>query len=206
MKKKPSELRRNLIIVISGPSGSGKSTIISKLISSPPINATAKFSVSTTTRPPRPGETDGKDYHFVTHKEFEKMKKQNYFVEWAEVHGELYGTPITEIERIIKKGKDIILELDVQGGHSIKKLLPEAVMIFLSVPQEVLRNRLMSRATALTPEQLKKEIQHRLKTAKIENKAAKYYEHIVSNIDLEKTIRDIHCIIKTERRRLSQKP
>ena len=192
--------------MISGPSGSGKSTIISKLISTPPLKSTAKFSVSTTTRPPRPGETDGKDYHFVTHKEFEKMKKQNYFAEWAAVHGELYGTPITEIERITKEGKNIILELDVQGGHSIKKLCPEAVMIFLSVPQEVLRNRLMNRATALTPEQLKKEIQHRLKTAKIETKAAKDYEHIVSNIDLEKTIRDIHYIIKTERKRLSHKP
>ncbi|MEW6200967.1 MAG: guanylate kinase [bacterium] len=192
-----------LIIVISGPSGSGKSTVISNLLSAPPLNASAKFSVSATTRPPRPGETNARDYYFMSRKQFEKLKKQNCFAEWAKVHGEYYGTPRSEIERITKKRKDVVLELDVQGGNSIKKLYPDAVTIFLSVPQQTLRTRLLNRASSLPPPQLKKEIRSRLETAKKENKAAKNYKYVVKNIDLETATEQIHTIIETERNKMT---
>ncbi|MEW5947663.1 MAG: guanylate kinase [bacterium] len=193
---------RNLIIVISGPSGVGKSTVIARLISTR-LKGAAEFSVSVTTRASRPGEREGRDYRFVSREEFERMKEAGDFAEWAAVHGEFYGTPRAEIERVLRSGRDLILELDVQGGASIRKLYPEAVLVFLAVGAGELRRRLEGRPSSLPEKLMKEEIETRLRVAAEEIRAAAGYTYLVVNDDLEKSVEMIHSIIRAERCRLT---
>lgn len=160
--------------------------------------------MSVTTRKPRPGEKDGRDYRFASREEFENLKDSGYFAEWAVVHGELYGTPKSEINRIIGSGKDLMLELDVQGGKAIKQTYPGAVMIFLEVAEEEeYRRRILSREMGLSADELEEEIRKRMESKRNELKAVHEYEHIIFNDDLEKTVKEIHAIIDKEKSRVT---
>ncbi|MGQ9619096.1 MAG: guanylate kinase [Candidatus Aminicenantia bacterium] len=182
---------RSLVFILTGPSGVGKSTIIKLLMNSLPD---IHFSVSHTTRPPRPNEENGVDYHFINPAEFESMIKKEKFIEWAEVHGYLYGTSFYEIEKAISKGKDLILDVDIQGASSIKRKFTDAVTIFLLPPSwEVLKERLSYRETD------NETIEKRLKRAKEELKEWKNFDYIVVNDNLKKAVTELSSIILAER-------
>ncbi|MBQ9510355.1 MAG: guanylate kinase [Clostridia bacterium] len=135
---------KGLIFIISGPAGSGKSTIVKKLLAT----GRFEFSVSATTRAPRPGEEDGVQYHFITHEKFDEMLKDDMFLEHAEYVGNCYGTPKKPVEDWVNAGKNVILEIEVIGALQVKEKKPEAIMIFITPPDaETLEARLRGRGT-----------------------------------------------------------
>lgn len=182
-----------LLLVISGPSGVGKSMIKDA------VNAQldGQFSVSATTRQPRPGETHGEDYFFVDRAEFERMRDAGELLEWATVHGQLYGTPRGPVERAVAAGQLIILDIDVQGGIQIKRAKPDALAIFILPPSEpALLDRLRKRAT-----DSEDEIQRRFANAKEEiaiGKQCGAYEHFVVNEEgkLDEAVAEVMGIVK----------
>jgi guanylate kinase len=185
-----------MIIVISGPSGVGKGTVISKL-----LNLDSKLTrvVTCTTRKPRKGEVNGKDYFFLTPEEFFKKVRNNELVEFAFVHGNYYGTPKIEVESGLEKNRDVVLQIDVQGAKKIKNSYPDALLIFLLPPDmKVLKERLSGRGTETEEE---KEL--RLKRAEEEIEERVFYDYIVVNDDLDKTVSEIMQIIKEERSKRS---
>lgn len=119
------------LFVLSGPSGVGKGTVLDKLLSD---FKDVQYSVSATTRKPRPGEKDGVDYFFLSREKFFKMVENNEFIEWAEVHNNYYGTPKIFVDKCLAEGKDVILEIDIQGARQVKKLYPDAIFIFFGSP------------------------------------------------------------------------
>ncbi|MCX5859209.1 MAG: guanylate kinase [Proteobacteria bacterium] len=176
-KKNPnlsSPIKRGMVFIISAPSGAGKTTIRSHLLRR---NPQLKFSVSYTTRLPRPGEINGKDYHFVNREEFRRLIRKRGFLEWAEIHGELYGTGRPALEKLLSSGKDVLVEVDFQGQAQVKKTRPEAVSIFI-VPESLaeLKQRLRKRGT-----EKQSELRTRLKRARVELSKVKYYDYIVVN-------------------------
>ena len=176
------ETKRGKLIVLSGPSGVGKSTICKEVVK----RTGAFLSVSTTTRAPGEGETDGKDYWFVSKDDFQQKIDDGDFLEHAEVFGNLYGTSRTTTEKALNDGKTVILEIDVQGGQDVQKLYPDAIMIFILPPsQSELVKRLSDRARGEDTQTATK----RLSGASKEIAAAwKYYEYLVVNDDLEQAI------------------
>jgi len=192
IEKYKKNLKKGKIIVISGPSGCGKTTICKELIKK---NKNFVFSVSYTTRLKREGEINGKDYFFVSEQEFLKMVRQKKLVEWAKVYNNYYGTPKEPLLKAINSGKDILLDIDVQGGKNIKKIFPESILIFVLPPSyEVLKQRIISRAKD-KPEEIKK----RLKNLEKEIKNSKYYDYFIINDNLEETIKNIQSIIKANK-------
>ena len=182
-------MKRGRLFVISAPSGAGKSTVLACVRRR--IGGLA-FSVSCTTRKPRAGEREGEDYIFLSRDEFTRMIDEGSFLEWAEVHGELYGTPRSFIEDAIAEGRDVILDIDVQGGMSTKAAYPEAVTVFLLPPNmEELETRLSGRATD-APEQ----IRLRLENAAREMKFSELYEHRIVNDDVERACGALCSIIE----------
>jgi len=178
-------------IVISGPSGVGKTTIEEGLVSQDPL---LRASVSATTRPPRDQEVSGRDYFFLSREEFERMKDHD-LVEWAEVHDELYGTPRQFVEDEFRAGRDVILNIDVQGGSRVKKAFPDAVLVFILPPSfEALRERILKRS-AREPADLGR----RLENATKEIDAARDYDYLVVNDDLETAVSQVRAIIEAER-------
>jgi guanylate kinase len=174
------------MLVISGPSGSGKTTICKRLLEDPRV----EFSVSTTTRDPRQGEVDGRDYHFVTPEAFREQIGRGEFIEHAEVHGNMYGTPREPIQRAIEAGKVYLLEIDVQGALQLKALQEPGLHVFISPPDmEELRRRLVGRATD-APEV----IERRLKKAEDEYRERVKYDHVVINDDLERAIDEVRTL------------
>ena len=136
---------RGILFIISSPSGGGKGTLIREVLRTVP---NIGYSISFTTRTRREGEEDGKHYHFVSHKEFENLIKQDEFLEYAEVHGNYYGTSKTQVERETSAGRDIILEIDVQGANLVREKLSDSVGVFILPPSfEVLKERLIARQT-----------------------------------------------------------
>ncbi len=171
-------MTRGSIFVISAPSGAGKSTLIKRLIARMPE---LSFSVSYTTRAPRAQEMDGSDYNFVSRKVFERMLRRNEFVEWAEVYGHLYGTAQKPLRAAQGKGRDILLDIDVQGHAQVRKHLPEAVSIFILPPSfQELARRLRDRHSDAD-----EEIERRLNTARGEIAHWPEYDYVVVN-DLKK--------------------
>jgi guanylate kinase len=179
------------IVVLSGPSGSGKSTIVNRLIEQAPVRLMK--AVSATTRPPRAGETEGVDYHFLSPEEFEHRRADGEFVECAEVFGagHWYGTLKSELERIAGDGGWALLEIDVQGALDIMQKYPEAVTIFLTAAsEEDYERRLRGRGTEGDGA-----IQQRLRTAREELKMVDRYQHRVVNDDLDRAVEEISNIL-----------
>ncbi|HOV33927.1 MAG TPA: guanylate kinase [Candidatus Hydrogenedens sp.] len=183
--------QENLIIVVSAPSGVGKTTVIQYLMSQREDIAT---SVSATTREPRPGEREGVDYYFISTQEFNDKIKKGEFVEYAQVHDELYGTLHSELQRHINSGKDVILELDVQGMRSIKKKYPQAVTVFMLPPSiKEMELRLKGRGS-----ENEEKIQKRIKRAFEEMKACTEFDYTIVNIKVEQSAYDLNTIINAE--------
>ncbi len=181
-----------LKIIISAPSGAGKTTLWKKLVADDPQ---IYVSVSCTTRPRREGEVDGKDYYFISRDEFLSMIQEGRLLEWAEVHGYYYGTPAENVDRALEEGKDILFEVDVQGARSIKEKLPDAVTIFVLPPGVgELRQRLERRGQD-SPDEIEKRLTHAVE----EIQAAKEFDYIVYNEDLERAAEDLRSIVRAER-------
>ena len=183
---------RGLLVIISGPSGVGKGTIRKALFEIPDNNFC--YSVSMTTRKPRPGEIDGVDYFFVTRDQFEKRIKSNGFLEYAEFVGECYGTPIDFIETMMEKGKEVIVEIEVEGALQVREKNPEAVFIFIVPPsRKALIDRLKNRGTD-SLETIKK----RIDKAEREFHLAYKYDYIVVNDEVVNAADRIYAIIRAE--------
>jgi guanylate kinase len=181
---------RGRLIVVSGPSGAGKSTLIKASLEAVPELA---YSVSATTRDPRPGEVDGKDYIFLTTEEFERWIEEDRFLEWAEYSGNLYGTPEQKVEDLLNEGRSVILEIELQGARQVRMKRPDAVMVFVRAPSlEETRRRLTGRATE-TEEALKT----RLATAVDEVAARDEFDYEVVNEDREQARKDMIEIMES---------
>ncbi len=181
------DYKQGRLFVISGPSGSGKTSIVARLRNLPGLF----YSLSVTNRPPRPGEKDGVDYHFVTREEFEKMAAGGRLAEYAEVAGNLYGTPAEALERALADGLTALVDIDVQGAMQIKKAFPRARLIFVSpVSMDVLEKRLRARGT-----ESEQSIRRRLALAKREMEFMPKYDYTVVNDELEKAVEEVKNII-----------
>ena len=177
--------------IISAPSGTGKTTVCKILKQKLPK---LKFSISHTTREPRDNETDGIDYHFISEENFEEKVKHNKFIEWAKVYQYYYGTAFESIDSHKKNGDDILIELDVQGAKSLRKLNYEAIFIFILPPSlKELEIRLGSRNT-----ESESSISDRLKSSKNEVQQFKLYDYILTNVNIEETAENIISVIKAE--------
>lgn len=188
--------KRGLLIVLSGPSGVGKGTVRAAIFS----KGEQKFvySISATTRLPRTGETDGVDYFFKTREEFEQMIQNKQLLEYAEYVGNYYGTPLEYVENTLAKGKDVFLEIDVQGAIQVRDLMPDGVFIFLMPPDlNELESRIVNRGTDSD-----EVIAKRMKTAREELELMKYYDYSVVNDTVDNAVQKIEAIIQTEHLRI----
>lgn len=177
-------MRRGRLIVVSGPSGAGKSTLIRAALDAVPNLA---YSVSATTRNPREGEIDGRDYIFLTREEFEEWVEQGCFLEYAEYSGNLYGTPEQKVEEFLENGLSVILEIELQGARMVRRKRPDAVMVFVRAPNlEETRKRLMGRATEDS-----EALEARMTTALTEVSARSEFDYEVVNADRAKAREDI---------------
>ncbi len=181
---------RGKLIIISGPSGVGKSTICKRLVAQ---LKDAYLSISMTTRRPGPGEQTGREYFFVSREEFRKRIEEGAFLEYAEVFGNLYGTPRDKTEEALRAGRTVILEIDVQGGKQVKAICPQAVMVFILPPStKILADRISGRAR-----ESREIIAKRLGGADSEIAAAwQYYDNMVVNDDLEQAIKEVVQIVQ----------
>jgi guanylate kinase len=178
------------VLVITGPSGVGKGTLIRALLERIP---TLELSVSATTRPPRPGEQNGVHYHFLTAAEFDARVRAGDFLEHATYSGHRYGTLRSELERRLRAGIPIVLEIEVQGARQVRRALPDAVAVFIAPPsREALRARLLGRGTD-PPEQ----VEERLRTADIELQARPEFAHVVVNDRLEDAVEALVAVVQT---------
>ena len=188
---------RGILFVVSSPSGGGKGTLIQRVLKKVP---NLSYSVSFTTRAPRSGEVDGREYFFITREKFEEMVEANEFLEWAHVHGKLYGTARQQVVSEVSAGRDIILEVDVQGAASVRELIPDSVSIFILPPSfEVLKRRLQARGTD-SPE----ELDLRLRNAPTELKDYSAFEYLIINDEADRAAEQMTAIVHAERARLSR--
>lgn len=187
--------RRGMLLVVSAPSGAGKTTIVKEVLSHFP---SFRFSVSATTRQIRVGETDGKDYFFLTRQEFEKRIAAGDLVEYEEIYSNYYGTLKSEVEKALSNGEDIVFDVDVKGGLSIKVKFPEAVLIFVKPPSlEILKQRLAGRGSE-SPEQVEK----RVARVPMELEKGELYDYIIINDELKRAVNEVFDIIN---RKLSER-
>jgi guanylate kinase len=179
------------VFVITGPSGVGKGTLIEKLLERIPE---LELSVSATTRAPRPGEEDGRDYHFLTDDEFERRVEAGDFLEHAAYSGHRYGTLREAVEGRLAEGRSVVLEIEVQGARQVRAAMPEAVLIFIAPPDaEALRRRLEGRGTD-SPEA----IDRRLRTAELELEAQVEFPHVIVNDDVQKAADELERLVREQ--------
>jgi guanylate kinase len=184
------------ILVLSAPTGAGKTTIAHRLVES---DESLRFSVSHTTRLPRPGEKEGVDYHFVSREEFRDMTNKGEFLEWAQVHDHYYGTHRSEAERAYVAGEDLLLDIDVQGGLQVRTADPQAVLVFILPPSlETLLHRLGGREG-----EEGFDLDRRLRTALKELELADSYDYNIVNEDLDKAVSQVRCLLDVARVRLN---
>jgi guanylate kinase len=201
MAAQDSSTRRGLLIILSSPSGAGKTTLARRLLAADPA---VQFSVSATTRPPRPGEVDGREYHFVTRDEFLSMADRGELLEHAEVFGNLYGSPRLPIERAMAEGRDTLFDIDWQGGQQIRNspLGREVVSIFILPPSMAeLERRLRSRGQD-SPEV----IAGRMARSMAEVSHWAEYDYVLVNRDLDATDAQVRRIVEVERLRRERQP
>ena len=179
-------------LILSSPSGGGKTTIARRLLADRPQDL--GYSVSCTTREPRAGEVNGRDYHFISVDEFVERRERGEFAEWALVHGNLYGTLIKEVTRVLDSGRHVIMDIDPQGARKFHAAFPESVLVFVLPPSaQVLFERLAARSTDSA-----KSIATRLRNARDELAAVHEYHYVVVNEDLDTAVRQVGSIIEAE--------
>ncbi len=198
MKKHGSSLKKKgMLAVISGFSGAGKGTLMKRLLNE---YDNYSLSISATTRDPRPGERDGVDYFFVTKERFQEMIQNDELLEYAKYVDNYYGTPKAYVESEMEKGRDVILEIEIQGALKIKAKFPETVLIFITTPSaEELKKRLMHRGT-----ESDEVIMKRLERASLEAVGVEAYDYILVNDDLDKTVKHLNYLIQDQHMRVSQ--
>lgn len=180
------------LFIITAPSGAGKTSLVKELIAADP---NVQLSISYTTRPPRPGEVDGKDYHFVSLETFMEMLAKGEFLESAEVYGNRYGTSQTWINRETAIGKDILLEIDWQGAAQVRKLLPEAIGIFILPPTlDTLRSRLKNRS-----QDSDEVIERRMQAAREDISHVSEFDYVIINNDFKEAVQDLLATVRAER-------
>lgn len=188
---------RGLLIVLSAPSGCGKSTVVSALMQR---RDKLKFSVSATTRAPRAGEVDGRDYFFVSHEKFAEMVEKGEFLEHAQYVENRYGTPRASVERELDAGNDVLLDIEIQGAFQVRAQRPDALMVFLLPPSfEELEKRLILRGKD-SPEVIRR----RLEVARRECLEAEKYDYRIVNDDVERAVNEFSDIIEAERRKINK--
>lgn len=183
--------RKGILFVISGPSGVGKGTVTKALIAK---NKNLKVSISATTRPPREGEIDGKDYFFISREKFQQLIEEDQFLEWANVYSNLYGTPKDFVQTNLNNNYDVLLEIDIQGALQVKQKMPDGVFIFLAPPSiEELAYRLIGRG-----KDSHESIEQRLKACRDEMSMMHEYDYVVVNDDVDEAVKKIEAIIIAE--------
>jgi guanylate kinase len=185
------------VFILSAPSGAGKTTLTKKLLEAFPD---LTLSVSYTTRAPRTGEAPGRDYHFVTEGRFLRMRKENAFAEWARVHGSLYGTARAPLDRRLESGRDVLLDIDVQGARKIRRRYPRAVSIFVLPPSwKELEKRLALRGTDRSDV-----IRRRLQNARSEIREIVRYDYFVVNSEIRESVASVISIVRAERLKVAR--
>ncbi|WP_339163543.1 guanylate kinase [Siminovitchia sp. FSL W7-1587] len=183
---------KGILIVLSGPSGVGKGTVRKAVFSRP--DATFAYSISMTTRKPREGEVDGVDYFFKSREEFERLIKEGKLLEYAEYVGNYYGTPIDYVKETLASGKDVFLEIEVQGAKQVREKFPDGLFIFLMPPSlDELKKRIVGRGTESI-----ELIHNRMEAAKKEIELTSMYDYIVENDDVERAVDKINAIVQAE--------
>ena len=187
--------KRGLLVVISGPSGVGKDTLIERLRERDP---SLRYSISHTTRKPRPGEADGVNYFFVSRQRFEELIAQGFFLEYATYNGNYYGTPAAAVEEARAAAHDILLKIEVQGAALVRKRAPDGLFIFIAPPskEELVRRQQLREGSASDEDMVE-----RLKIAETEMKHASEYDHVVINAELERAVSEVLEIIQSARER-----
>jgi len=186
-----------MLIVVSAPSGAGKTSLCREIRK---VVANLGYSISHTTRPPRPGEVEGHDFYFVGEPAFQAMAERGEFAEWARVHGNLYGTSARALEDAIERGEDILLDIDTQGARQLRRRYPQGLYVFVVAPSmKELELRLRERKSDAP-----QEIQRRLARAVEEIAAWREYDYLIVNRHLDEAVRQLACIVEAERCRTSR--
>ena len=189
--------RRGTLVVVSAPSGAGKTTLCHEVRALIPD---LYYSISYTTRAPRPGEVDGTDFHFVTAAQFVAMRGRDEFAEWATVHNHLYGTPARALEGALSRGLDVLLDIDTHGARQLRQRYPEAVSVFIMAPSMAeLQARLNERNSDAPGE-----IERRLNRAREEIAAWRHYDYLIINRDVKEAVDQLAAIISAERCRTNR--
>jgi guanylate kinase len=190
----------SLLVILTGPSGAGKDTLVARLRKRPGCNF--GFAVTATSRRPRAGEIDGRDYHFVSRREFERMVRDGELLEHAVVYGQLKGVPRRSVQAVLDAGQDVLLRTDIQGARTLKEMVPDAVTIFVAPPSREEMERRLRERDSDTEEQIKR----RLATATEEMRAADDFDYVVINDDLDRVAAEIEEIVAEERARPDRSP